>query len=147
MKPINSNQLSREYVITQKRLDILSWDYVIEHGKNLIDGELWWDQDYGYYICDCEGVYFTGLLYRVYNNLSLNYYSFYEDGVENGITIWFYPSGEVKGYGVYSKGKLTEIYYEWYENGMIKEYIDFNRNQRLEFDENGNIIKQGKAKR
>ena len=34
---------------------------------------------------------------------------------------------------------------EWYENGMIKKYIDRIHDKRIEADEQGNITKQGKA--
>lgn len=145
MNPIDLNQLSREYVIAHEGLSILSWEYVIEHGVSLGVGELWWDPCYGYYICDCEGVYYTGLLYGVYDNLSLRYYAFYEDGVKNGIKITFYSSGEMQSYSFYSEGEITGIYYEWYENGMIKKYIDRIHDKRIEVDEQGKITKQGKA--
>lgn len=141
MKQLDLDKLSRDYVLAHEKLTILSLEYVIEHGASLSDGELWWDRDYGYYISDHEGIYFTGLLYSTYDDLHLKHYAFYEDGVENGVKIRFYSSGEVLSYGVYSKGEIIGIYHEWYESGMIKKVLDHIQNKRFEFDENGNIIR------
>ena len=46
---------------------------------------------------------------------------------------------------VYEKGKPAGKSYEWYESGRIKKHIDCDQNQRILFDKQGNITKQGKA--
>lgn len=157
MESIDPSKLSIDNLLENEVITILSEDYVIEHGKNYgrdeveqvtrgIDYMCYPDMDYPDDIRGFSGL-FSGVLYERYGDLSLRYYEFYKDGLLDGVAVNFYPSGEIEGYGVYDKGKLTGKLYAWYETGMIKKYIDFNRNQRLEFDENGNIIKQGKAKR
>lgn len=141
--------LSRDYVLEHEGLTILSWDYVVENGK-MFGETLWWDRSYGYYICDFTGeeeVYFTGLIYEIYDNDNLRSYAFYKDGLKDGVEVKFYPSGKIHYYSVFCKGIITGVFYEWYENGMIKKYIDRRRkqNRRIEADEQGNITKQGKA--
>ena len=72
-------------------------------------------------------------------------YAYYDNGLQDGAEVGFYPSGAVQSYCVYEKGKPAGKSYEWYENGRIKKYIDCDQNQRILFDKQGNIIKQGKA--
>ena len=36
-------------------------------------------------------------------------------------------------------------YYQWYENGKIRVLTDWDQDKFTEFDEQGNITKQGKA--
>ena len=147
LPPEEIQRLSRDYVIEHEKLTIFSLEYVTEHGTDFGDGELWWDHVYGYYICDREGVYFTGLLYETYDNLRLKYYKFYENGEEHGLVVKFYPSGEVESYGVNIDKYLEGNYYEWYENGMIKRFIKQDKINHcyahIECDENGTIIQQG----
>lgn len=126
--------------------NILSKEYVIEHGTNFDSEEMCWC---GHIIGNCEGVLFTGLLYELYKNDNLAYYSFYENGKQHGLSVDFYLSGKVKSYGVFKKGILVGKSYEWYENGAIKKIINSYQNdfhyKYIKYDENGNIIKQGKA--
>ena len=53
----------------------------------------------------------------------------------------FYPSGALQSYRVYDKRRMIGKSYEWYENGRIKKYVDRNQHKRIEFDEQGNIVK------
>ena len=143
------DRLSRDYVLEHEGLTILSWDYVVENGK-MFGESLWWDRSDGYYICDFSGdeeVYFTGLIYEIYDNDNLRSYAFYKDGLKDGVEVKFYPSGKIHYYSIFCKGIITGVFYEWYENGMIKKYIDRRRkqNRRIEADEQGKITKQGKA--
>lgn len=149
MKPNELNKLSREYVIIHEELNILSWDYVIEYGTYFDCEEICWDECYGHYKCDRDGVLFSGLLFELYDNDNLAYYSFHENGLRNGIEVRFYLSGKIESYCEYGKGRIVGRYYEWFENGMIKEFIDHYNNDHhyiyLEADEQGKIVKQGKV--
>lgn len=130
-------------------LNILSKEYVIEHGIYFDGEKICWSGEYGDLISDCEGILFTGLLYELYKNDNLTYYSFYENGVQNGISIEFHISGKPESYGVFKKGSLVGKSYEWYENGVIKRIRNHYKNdyhyKYIEYDENGSIIKQGKV--
>ena len=159
MNPIDPNKLSLDCLLEKKAVTILSRDYVIEHGVFWDDAELNWDEC-GYYKVDRDGVRFSGLAYEVYDHKDMKYYPFfntdfqdgtlmdyayYDNGLQDGAEVGFYPSGAVQSYCVYEKGKPAGKSYEWYENGRIKEYIDCDQNQRILFDKQGNITKQGKA--
>ena len=71
---------------------------------------------------------------------------FFNTDFQDGTEVDFYPSGEVQSYCVYYKGKITGIYYEWYENGMIKKIKDYSENdghcQYTEFNRQGKITRQ-----
>ena len=159
MEPIDTSKLSLDYLLENKVITILSQDYVFEHGVFWDDAELNWDEC-GYFTVDRDGIRFTGLAYEVYDHKDMKYYPFFNtdfqdgtlldyvyfvNGLQDGVEVEFYPSGAVHSYSVYDKGRLVGTSYEWYENGMIKKYIDFNLNQRVEFDKQGKITKQGKA--
>ncbi len=124
-------------------LEFLSKEYVIEHGTYFDGEDICWSGEFGDLIGNNKGVLFTGLLYELYRNANLAYYSFYEKGVQNGISIEFYLSGKPKSYGIFKKGLLVGKSYEWYENGMLKRMRDHYK--YIEYDENGSIIKQGEA--
>ena len=99
MTPDELQQLSREYVLEHERLTVLSKDYVIEHGREWIE-DIWYDSD-GYRICDLSGedeVPITGLLYELFEDGSLSYYGYYEDGLQTGVHVDFYQSGEIRKY-------------------------------------------------
>ncbi|MCM1506331.1 MAG: hypothetical protein NC177_04235 [Ruminococcus flavefaciens] len=127
-------------------LNILSKEYVIEHGTYFDGEEICWCD---YLIGNCEGVLFTGLLYEIYDNDILAYYSYYENGKKHGLSVDFYLSGKPKSYGVFNKGNLVGKSYEWYENGLIKRIRNYYKNdchyKYIEYDENGNTINQGEA--
>ena len=145
MAQIGLDQLSREYVIEHKKLVILSWDYVIEHGKEFGYDGLWWDPCDGYFIYDVEEeVNYTGLSFGVYQDGSLRYYEFYKDGLEEGIQVGFYPSGELKSYCVIHEGKNMEIFYKWYEDGKIEAHFDGKRWFFL--DEEGYMLRRVERK-
>jgi len=137
--------LSRDYLLEKGKMTILPVDFVIEHGKNFDDEDINRDNILGDYKCYPDGRYFSGLLYELYINDTLAYYSFHENGIENGITIRFYPSGEIHSYCVYKKGRPVRESYEWYETGEIKVYKSCYRRgycmKCTEYDQAGNITK------
>ena len=159
MTPDEIQHLSRDNVIEREKLIILSQDYVMKHGVFWDDAELNWDEC-GYYTVDRDGVRFSGLAYEVYDHKDMKYYPFfntdfqdgtlmdyayYVNGLQDGAEVGFYPSGAVQSYCVYEKGKPAGKSYEWYEKRKKKKYIDCDQNQRILFDKQGNITKQGKA--
>ena len=124
--------------------DHLSRDYVIEHGKEFGE-DLWWDPCDGWFIYDDkEEVNYTGLSYEVYENGRLMYYNNIKDGLEEGIQIEFYPSGELESYSICHKRKNIEIFYEWYENGKIRMYFDGQR--WIYLDKEGYMLKRAGKK-
>ena len=138
------DQLSRDYVIEHKKLEFLSLDYVIKHGKEFGE-DLWWDPCDGWFIYDDEeDVNYTGLMYELYEDGSLMYYAYIQDGLEEGVEVDFYPSGKLESYSIYHKRKTIEIYYGWYENGMIKCYN--NGKQLVRFDEEGYMYRKAERK-
>ena len=158
MNPIDPSKFSLDYLLENKVITILSWDYVIEHGTN-------WDEDeveleeitrcHKEYMCyrddmgyphdmrDYSGL-FSGVLYEIYYDLTLIYYMHYKDGLRDGIEVHFYDSGKVKSYMVSKNNRLVGKSYVWYENGKIYEINDWDQRGYVEFDEQGNITKQGK---
>ncbi len=158
-------RLSRDYVLEHEKLTILSREYVIENGIN-------WDDDsdigfdyYGDRVCDLsadEEVPFTGLLYELYDDGSLWWYGYYEDGLKTETNVRFYPSGEICEYSEtgthyqwYESGRIWKYFfrisatqyklYKWYESGQLKEYSFRNKSTTLhdtyEWYETGEIKK------
>lgn len=127
MTPDEMMKLSRDYVLNHERITILSLDEVIEIGTEC-DDSIGYD-DYVYRICDLsseEEVPITGLLYELFDDGSLSWYGYYEDGLETGVDVDFYPSGEIRRYRRYASKTEKGLYYKWYEDGMIK-WISANR--------------------
>ena len=153
MNPIDPNKFSLDYLLENKVITILSRDYVIEHGTNWDEVELeeitscykdymcyrdnWGNPDYSRL--------FSGVLYEIWDDLIIDYYRHYKDGLRDGAEVEFYYSGKVKNYCVWEKNRLVGKYYEWYENGKIRVFTDWDQDKFTEFDEQGNITKQGKA--
>jgi antitoxin component YwqK of YwqJK toxin-antitoxin module len=143
MTPDELMQLSRDYVLEHERLTVLSKDYVIEHGREWTE-DIWYDS-YGYRICDLSGeeeVPITGLLYELFDDGSLSWYGYYEDGLKTGVDVDFYQSGEIRRYRRQQSQNENGVYYKWYEDGMIKWirancegylYIAIARNGKLKW--------------
>ena len=157
MEQFDPGKLSLDYLLENKVITVLSWEYVIEHGKSYSRDEveqvtrggrdyMCYPDDMGYPddLSDYSGL-FSGVLYEGWGVLNIVYYRHYKDGLKNGVEVEFYSSGKIKNYCVWNKSRLVGKLYEWYENGMIKKLVDYNRNQRIEFNEQGKITKQGKA--
>ena len=158
MGPIDPSKYSLDYLLENKVITILSWDYVIEHGTN-------WDEDeveleeitrcHKEYMCyrddmgyphdmrDYSGL-FSGVLYEIYGDLTLIYYMHYKGGLRDGADVEFYDSGKVKNYFVWKNNRVVGKSYVWYENGKIATINDWDQREYVDFDEQGNITKQGK---
>ena len=88
---------------------------------------------------------FSGVLYQKrYGKLNLWYYIHYKDGLRDGAEVHFYESGKVKNYRVLDNGRLVGKNYVWNENGKIDSITDWDQREYVDFDENGEIIEQGK---
>ena len=161
LDPDAMKRLCRDYVLEHETLTILSWDDVIENGKEW-DDNIDWDE-YGHRVCDITGekdVPFNGLLYQLHADDSLLWYGYYKDGLGSGPAVTFFPSGELSQYGCYEwyeSGQIKSYYvyqnnagvkesYEWYENGVIKNYTCRDKRgfavKYIEYDEAGNITKE-----
>ena len=156
MNPIDPSKLSLDYLLENKVITILSWDDVIEHGTNWDEVELeeitrchkdymCYRDDMGYPddMRDYSGV-FSGVLYETWDDLNIDYYMHYKDGLRDGTEVHFYDSGKVMNYMVSKNNRLVGKSYVWYENGKIDRINDWDQREYVEFDEQGNITKQGK---
>ena len=156
MEPIDPNKFSLDCLLENKVITILSWDYVIEHGTNWDEVELEEitrchkeymcyrdDMGYPHDMRDYSGL-FSGVLYEIYYDLTLIYYMHYKDGLRDGTEVHFYDSGKVMNYMVSKNNRLVGKSYVWYENGKIDRINDWDQREYVEFDEQGNITKQGK---
>jgi antitoxin component YwqK of YwqJK toxin-antitoxin module len=158
MNPIDPDKFSFDYLLENQVITILSWDYVIEHGINYEETELqeitrchreymcypertYPERTYPHDVHDYSGL-FSGLLYEIWDDLNLRYYTHYKDGLRDGVEVEFYDSGKVKNYCVWDNNGLVGKYYKWYENGKIKVHVDCDQDKVTEFDEQGNITKQ-----
>ena len=153
MNPIDPSKFSLDYLLENELITILSQDYVIEHGTN-------WDEvditecimNRLHYMCypDYYGYpdfsrRFSGVLYELYyGKPNLWYYMHLKNGLKDGVEVGFYDTGEVKNYLVYYKDRVVGKNYVWYENGKIYSINDWDQREYVDFDENGEIIEQGK---
>jgi antitoxin component YwqK of YwqJK toxin-antitoxin module len=130
-------------------IDVLSKEYVIEHGTEFDGEEICWGGDYGDLVCSSEGVPFTGLLFELYRNGNLAYYSYYEKGRQHGLSIRFHVSGNIESCGVFAGGFPVGKSYEWYDSGKLKLIRDHYKNdyhyKYTEYYENEDIVRQGEA--
>ena len=151
MNQIDPSEFSLDYLLENKVITILSKDYVIEHGTN-------WDEvdmqeiimNRLAYMCydDDQGDpdfsrLFSGVLYEIIFG-NLNYYVHYKDGLRVGEEVRFYDSGKARNYRVWTHDRLEGKVFGWYENGKIMYITDWDKKTCIEFDEQGNITKQGK---
>lgn len=156
MEPIDPGKFSLDYLIENKVITILSWDYVIEHGINWDEVELEeitrCNKDYMCYfdnmgypddMRDYSGL-FSGVLYETWGDSKIDYYRHYKDGLRDGAEVHFHDSGKVRSYGVWNNSRLVGNVFGWYENGKIEFITDWDQKTCIEFDEQGNITKQGK---
>jgi hypothetical protein len=156
MNPIDPSKLSLDYLLENKVITILSWDDVIEHGTNWDEVELeeitrchkdymCYRDDMGYPddMRDYSGV-FSGVLYETWDDLNIDYYMHYKDGLRDGAEVHFYDSGKVCSYLVNKNNRAVGKSYVWYENGKIDRINDWDQREYVEFDENGEITEQGK---
>lgn len=152
MEPIDPSKFSLDYLLENKVITIFSQDYVFEHGTD-------WDEvditelimNHLTYLCYCDdwgnpdySRRFSGVLYEKWDDLNLWYYMHLKDGLRDGIEVHFYKSGKVLNYRVLNNGRLVGKNYVWYENGKIDAINDWDQQEYVEFDEQGNITKQGK---
>lgn len=136
-----------------QELNLLSYEYVIENGTYFDGDIICWSGKYGDQVYNNpmkkNGTPFNGLLYEQYENGQIAYYSFYENGIGQGISIQFYLSGAIKSYCIKNRGVIVGKYYEWYENGDIKKETDHYKNDHhykfTEYDENGNVTRKGEV--
>ena len=133
-----------------QEINLLSYEYIIENGT-CFDGDIiCWFGKYGYQVynnpIEKNGKPFNGLLYEQYKNGQIAYYSFYKNGIEQGISIHFL-SGAIKSYCIKDRSGIVGKYYEWYENGNIKKETDHYKNNHhykfIEYDENGDVTRKG----
>ena len=151
MEPIDPSKFFLDYLLENKVITIFSQDYVFEHGTN-------WDEvdiqeiimNRLAYMCydDDRGdpdysKRFSGVLYEIIFG-NLNYYVHYKDGLRDGEEVHFYDSGKARNYRVWNHDRLEGKVFGWYENGKIMYITDWDKKTCIEFDEQGNITKQGK---
>lgn len=62
----------------------------------------------------------NGLVYEIFANGMVNYYCYYENGIQNGEYANFYKTGKVKRYCSMKSGQISGNNTTWYESGKIK---------------------------
>ena len=135
-------------MITADRFDrwLLSFDYLKEHAFDQAD--LDFDSGYGdsRVLRDPdtgEDTPFTGLTYISYDDITLDGYTFYVNGVRQGQYVRFHrPGGALKTFGHQMNNSPDGTWYEFYETGALKR-IDFYARGRCfacrAYDEDGVI--------
>lgn len=87
---------------------------------------------------------FTGLVYELRPDGTLWGYSDYVSGYKENEDTEFYQNGQIKKYINYNREKAVVFCLEWYENGQIKEISRITDHHRhcikVNFDENGSAI-------
>lgn len=68
----------------------------------------------------------------------------YDNGLEDGPAIWYYPNGEVKVRCLYSKGKKTDEAYWYNDNGVPQSFIYYHHENpealyRRDYTQSGTI--------
>lgn len=131
-------------------MEYLSQDEVIRLGTEFA-GDVCYSGEYGQQVYTKEmedgGLPVEGILYEKYPSGSLNYYSYYRDGIPHGEKVEFYECGKVKSYCVMDTGTVDGEKTEWYENGTIKikESCKYGLVLKMqEFDSDGNLINEKK---
>lgn len=134
-------------------MEILSAEDVLRNGIEF-EGDVCYSGETYDQVCTNEvsegGVPINGILYERYENGSLRYYSFYQDGTPHGPCVRFYESGKVESYCVMDTGTVEGEYVELYENGNVKlrEYRQYGFLLRMqEFDMQGRLINEKKELR
>lgn len=131
-------------------MEYLSQDEVIRLGTEFA-GDVCYSGEYGQQVYTKEmedgGLPVEGILYEKYPSGSLNYYSYYRDGIPHGEKVEFYKCGKVKSYCVMDTGTVDGEKTEWYENGTIKikESCKYGLVLKMqEFDSDGNLMNEKK---
>ncbi|MGG0277491.1 toxin-antitoxin system YwqK family antitoxin [Bacillus rhizoplanae] len=131
----------------KNQIDILNKEYVIEHGTDF-DEDLWFTS-YSDEVLDNpedeNGKPFTGLVYELYDNGNLIYYTNYVKGFIEGELIEFYKNGNLKSVKNLIHGQSNSTERIWYESGELKfegEYKFGIALHYMEWDEKGRILKQ-----
>jgi uncharacterized protein len=86
-----------------------------------------------------------GLVQEFYENGQLKYEEEYVKGVRNGIYKSYYPNGIVAVSGHYLNGKRTGVWKQYYENGQVGEEGNFDegvfKGEGRFYYENGQLMK------
>lgn len=127
-------------------ISILSQDEVLKKGIEFA-GDVCYSGEYGQQVYNSPieegGEPITGFVYEKYGNGNINYYCYYENGIQNGECVDFYETGQLKRHCIMKKGQIFGKNSIWYENGNIKliEYCKYGIVTSYEkFDEEGNVI-------
>lgn len=132
-------------------MQLLSMEEVVSIGVEFKD-DVCFSGEYGQQVytkeIDKGGIPVEGILYEKYSNGRLAYYAYYEDGIPNGISVSYYPSGSIESYCVMDAGTIDGEYTGWYEDGTLKVKkickYGFVLSMK-EFDEKGNMVKEKKG--
>lgn len=134
-----------------ERLEILSKEEILEKGYNFDGDIICYSGEYDQQVCDSPteegGTPITGIVYELYENGNLNYYSYYVDGLLDGETVSFYEDGEIKSFNNMLKGTRHGKTIYWYENGDKKSESESKYGFDLyykEWDKYGNLVKEEK---
>ena len=131
----------------ENKMIILNKDAVMEQGIDFDKGL--WFASYGDIVLDNEeangGKPFTGLVYELYENGNLAYYSFYKSGFKEGNYVKFHKNGKVRSIDYMVKGQTRGVRKKWYESGELMYEGEFRFGiclRYIEMDRQGNILRQ-----
>ena len=137
--------------------DILSSSVVIKDGILFDDErfsfESYWENGFNHYerlfysTGNGEKAPFSGILYELYPNGRISGYSFYKDGYQEGQNVDYYDNGVLSKYSNFNRLNSNVLIIKWFRNGTISEVMELTDHGRhkkyVVYDENRNIIKQG----
>lgn len=137
--------------------DILSSSVVIKDGIFFDDErfsfESYWENGFNHYerlfysTGNGEKAPFSGILYELYPNGRISGYSFYKDGYQEGQNVDYYDNGVLSKYSNFNRLNSNVLIIKWFRNGTISEVMELTdhgrRKKYVVYDENRNIIKQG----
>jgi len=132
-------------------LKILGINEIISTGLEFDGENVFYGGEYGQQVCckttDNDESVYTGIIYEKYENGNLQYYSFYKNGLPDGVTVSYYENGNIKEYSNMYRGGQHGICKAWYEDGSIKSCSQSKYSFDLyyvEWDKKGEIIKEVK---
>ncbi|WCF10751.1 hypothetical protein NDS46_13270 [Paenibacillus thiaminolyticus] len=128
--------------------NILPIEKVLEEGIEFA-GDVCFSGEWGQYVCSAPieegGQPITGIVYEKFENGNLEYYTYYKNGIMNGISVHFYESGKIKSVSNMYRGTTHGKTVCWHENGNVMSVADSKYGFDLtykEWDESGKLIKE-----
>ena len=125
---------------------ILTEEVILQKGIEFIC-EVCYSGEYGQQVfnkpMEDGGKPISGIIYEKNEDGHVGYYTYYKNGIPNGESVEFYPSGCLRSKCIMDRGTINGEKIEWYENGKIKSRKNCKYGlviESYEWDEDGNLI-------